>query len=125
MVLDNIPDTIAKMQALKAIGVSFSMDDFGTGQSSLLNLKKLPLDQLKIDQGFVSELTTHTDDAIIVQTIIALADNLGMEVIAEGVETEDQRQVLIKRGCLHLQGYLFGKPVPLEEFEAMLEGSLS
>lgn len=124
-VLDNIPDTIAKMQALKAIGVIFSMDDFGTGQSSLSNLKKLPLDQIKIDQGFVSELTADADDAIIVQTIIALADNLGMEVIAEGVETEEQRQGLIKRGCLHLQGYLFGKPASLQDFEAMLERSLA
>lgn len=120
LVLDNVAETIVKMQKLKDIGVQFSMDDFGTGYSSLSYLKKLPLDQLKIDQSFIREIATDPDDAIIVQTIIAMAKNLGMEVIAEGVETEQQRNFLIERGCLNFQGYLFGNPVPLEEFEQLL-----
>ena len=118
--VQKLGETIAKMQQLKAIGVRFSMDDFGTGHSSLSNLKKLPLDQLKIDQSFVRDIATDPDDAIIVQTIIAMANNLGMEVIAEGVETTDQQDFLIAQECLHFQGYLFGRPVPLAEFEVQL-----
>ncbi len=120
LVLENIEDTIAKMHKLKDMGVGFSMDDFGTGQSSLTYLKKLPLDQLKIDQSFVSDVTEDADDAIIVQTIIAMAINLDLDVIAEGVETEEQRSFLERSGCQVYQGYLFGRPVPIEEFEASL-----
>ena len=119
LVLDNVAETIDKMLQLKDVGVKFSMDDFGTGYSSLSSLKKLPLDQLKIDQSFVRDITTDRDDAIIVQTIIAMAKNLGMEVIAEGVETEAQRDFLIEQNCHNFQGYLFGRPVPQEEFNAM------
>jgi diguanylate cyclase (GGDEF)-like protein len=120
MVLDDITDTIAKMHELKQLGVRFSMDDFGTGYSSLAYLTQLPLDQLKIDQSFVRNIGTKSTDAVIVQTIVGMANNLGMEVIAEGVETQEQRDFLAKVGCLFYQGYLFGKPVPLEEFEKQL-----
>ncbi|MBI3222115.1 MAG: EAL domain-containing protein [Nitrosomonadales bacterium] len=120
LVLSDIDDTIAKMQELRKRGVCFSMDDFGTGHSSLSSLRKLPLDQLKIDQSFVRDITTDPDDAVIVQTIIAMAQNLGMEVIAEGVETEPQRAFLQQHGCDTYQGYLFSKPLPLAQFEELL-----
>jgi len=118
MVLDNVEDTIVKMQALKDVGVRFSMDDFGTGYSSLSYLTQLPIDQLKIDRSFVHNIGVNTRDSIIVQTIIGMAGNLGMEVIAEGVETEGQLEFLEQHGCGLYQGYLFGRPVPIEEFEA-------
>jgi diguanylate cyclase (GGDEF)-like protein/PAS domain S-box-containing protein len=120
MMFDNIDDTIVKMQKLKKIGVGFSMDDFGTGYSSLSYLTRLPLDQLKIDQSFVRNIGVQSSDAVIVQTIIGMTHNLGMTVIAEGVETEDQRNFLEQNGCLNYQGYLFGRPVPLHEFEKLL-----
>jgi predicted signal transduction protein with EAL and GGDEF domain len=120
-ILDNIDDAIVKMMALKKIGVRFSLDDFGIGYSSLSYLTRLPLDQLKIDKSFVHNIGSKTNDAI-VQTIIGMASNLEMEVIAEGVETEKQRTFLEKNGCKLCQGYLFGKPVPIEEFEAKLLG---
>lgn len=120
LVLDNVDDTIAKMNRLKAIGVRFSMDDFGTGFSSLSYLTRLPLDQLKIDQSFVRNMGVKPRDAIIVQTIIGMANNLGIEVIAEGVETEAQRAFLEEHGCPSCQGYLFSKPVPIEQFESLL-----
>lgn len=119
-VLENVTDTIAKMHALKLIGVRFSMDDFGTGYSSLAYLTQLPLDQLKIDQSFVRNIGTKSTDSMIVQTIIGMANNLGIEVIAEGVETHAQRDFLWGAGCLLYQGYLFGRPVPVEEFTALL-----
>ncbi len=120
LVLDNVDDTIAKMSQLKEIGVRFSMDDFGTGFSSLAYLTQLPLDQLKIDQSFVRNMGVKPRDAIIVQTIIGMANNLVMEVIAEGVETEAQRAFLEEHGCPSCQGYLFSKPVPVEQFETLL-----
>jgi diguanylate cyclase (GGDEF)-like protein/PAS domain S-box-containing protein len=120
IVLEDVEDTIAKMQALRQIGVTFSMDDFGTGYSSLSYLTQLPLYQLKIDQSFVRHIGTKASDATIIQTIIGMANNLGMEVIAEGVETQEQRDFLEANGCKLFQGYLFGKPVPLGEFEGLL-----
>ena len=115
--LDNADEVIDKMVALKARHVGFSMDDFGTGYSSLSYLKKLPLDQLKIDQSFVRDILSHPSDAAIAKTIVALAQSLGLSVIAEGVETEGQREFLRDHGCATCQGFLFCRPVPLEEFE--------
>lgn len=123
MLLENIEGTIATMNALKEIGVRLSLDDFGTGYSSLQYLKQLPLDQLKIDQSFVRDLVVDSSDKAIVSTIIAMADSFSLDVIAEGVETEEQRQILLNAGCLHFQGFLFSKPVPLEQFETLLKQS--
>ena len=117
IMLENIEDTITTMNALHNIGVMLSLDDFGTGYSSLQYLKKLPLDQLKIDQSFVRDITVDDSDKTIVRTIIVMAQSLNLNVIAEGVETDEQRQILSFYGCQHYQGYLFGKPVPIEEFE--------
>lgn len=122
VVLDNVDDTVAKMHALKKLGVRLSMDDFGTGYSSLSYLTQLPLDQLKIDQSFVRNIGIKSSDSVIAQTIIGMANNLNMELIAEGVETQAQRVFLEKAGCKLYQGYLYGKPVPLEKFtDALLE----
>ncbi len=121
LILDDIDDTVTKMKALREIGVHISMDDFGTGHSSLSSLRKLPLDQLKIDQSFVNDVLSDPDDAVIVKTIIAMANSLGIEVIAEGVETEAQRVFLEQNNCQLCQGYLFSKPVPLAEFEQLLK----
>ncbi len=115
--LDNADEVIDKMVALKARHVGFSMDDFGTGYSSLSYLKKLPLDQLKIDQSFVRDILSHPNDAAIAKTIVALAQSFGLSVIAEGVETEGQREFLRDHGCVTCQGFLFCRPVPLDEFE--------
>jgi diguanylate cyclase (GGDEF)-like protein/PAS domain S-box-containing protein len=120
LVLDNVSETIIKMQALKALGIHFSMDDFGTGYSSLSYLKLLPLDQLKIDQSFVRDIINDPNDAAIVQAIITMGRAFGLNVIAEGVETEAQHVFLDQQGCHAFQGYLFGKPVPLEEFEKLV-----
>ena len=120
VVLANVPDTIQKMKTLKALGVRFAMDDFGTGQSSLTYLTQLPLDQLKIDQSFVRNIGVQEADAVIINTIIGMAFSLGVQVIAEGVETQLQRDFLLAHGCPLCQGYLFGRPAPLAEFEAAL-----
>lgn len=119
MVLDNVEHNIGKMNRLKEMGILFSMDDFGTGYSSLTYLKRLPIDQIKIDQSFVRDIIEDQNDAMIVQTIIAMSQSLGLDVIAEGVETEEQRKFLAQRGCLAYQGYLFGRPKAVEEFETM------
>jgi diguanylate cyclase (GGDEF)-like protein len=123
LLLENIDDTIATMSALNGIGVQFSLDDFGTGYSSLQYLKLLPLNQLKIDQSFVRDIALDSSDRAIVRTIIAMADSLNLNVIAEGVETEEQLKLLLNKNCIHYQGYLFGKPVPIEQFEALLKQS--
>ncbi len=119
--LENIEDTIETMNALKGIGVRFTLDDFGTGYSSLQYLKLLPLDQLKIDQSFVRDLAVDSNDRAIVRTIIAMAHSMNLGVIAEGVETEEQLQLLVKKGCTHFQGYLFGKPIPINQFELQVK----
>ena len=116
LVLGNIEDSIVKMKELEKIGVRFSMDDFGTGYSSLAYLTQLPLRQVKIDQRFVQNMFKKPSDAVIVQAIIGMAGNLGMEVVAEGVETQVQYDFLKQHGCGVFQGNLFGKPVPVEEF---------
>ena len=123
LLMENVEDIIEYMNVLNKIGIQFSLDDFGTGYSSLQYIKQLPFDQLKIDQSFVRDIAFDNSDRAIVRTIIAMAESLNMSVIAEGVETEEQRQILISKGCTHYQGYLFGKPVPIEQFEAMLKGT--
>jgi EAL domain-containing protein (putative c-di-GMP-specific phosphodiesterase class I) len=125
LMLDNVDDCITKMSLLKATGIQFSVDDFGTGYSSLAYLTRLPLDQLKIDQSFVRNLGVRTSDGLIVQTVIAMARSLGLEVIAEGVETEAQKNLLAQYGCERYQGYLFARPAPVSALEALLEASLS
>jgi len=120
LLVSNVEDIIAKMTILKARGVGFSLDDFGTGYSSLSYLKRLPLDQLKIDQGFVRDILIDTDDAAIAKMVIALGASMGLAVIAEGVETEAQRDFLALQGCDAYQGYLFSRPLALEAFEAFV-----
>lgn len=124
LVLDNVDDTISKMRALKDIGVSFSMDDFGTGYSSLSYLKRLPLSQLKIDQSFVRDLASDHGDMVMVMTIVDLGMNFEVDVIAEGVETEAQFKLLHRYGCASFQGYLFSKPVPIDDFESLVTSKL-
>jgi EAL domain-containing protein (putative c-di-GMP-specific phosphodiesterase class I) len=118
MLAVNVDEVVVKMFELKALGVSFSLDDFGTGYSSLSYLKRLPLDQLKIDQSFIYDLMTDPSDAIIARTIIALGNTLGLQVIAEGVETLEQRDYLTEMGCNAYQGYYFGRPLAIGALEA-------
>jgi diguanylate cyclase (GGDEF)-like protein/PAS domain S-box-containing protein len=120
MLLDITEETIAAMNQLKQRGARFCLDDFGTGYSSLSYLRRLPISQLKIDQSFVREVVSNPNDAIIARSIIALAQNMQMSVIAEGVETEAQRAFLAANGCATYQGYLFSKPLPIAEFERLL-----
>ena len=121
VVLNDVNDIIQKMHALKVHGIRLSLDDFGTGYSSLSYLKQLPLDQLKIDQSFVRDIVTDPNDAVMVQTIIDMAQNFRLNVIAEGVETEAQLAFLKQNGCMCYQGYYFGKPIPIEQFQNQLE----
>jgi len=121
ILLKDMESIIKTMNAINSIGVRFSLDDFGTGYSSLQYLKKLPLHQLKIDQSFVRDLTVDRSDKAIVDTIISMAQSLNLDVIAEGVETEEQRQYLENAGCVTYQGYLFSQPIPLEEFSLLVK----
>ena len=120
VLVEHVEDTIKKMDALKKLGVRFSIDDFGTGYSSLAYLKRLPLDEIKIDRSFVGSVTTESNDANLVETIITMAEHLGLEVIAEGVETEEQLDFLQGKGCRLFQGYYFSRPKPAEEFIELL-----
>lgn len=120
LLLDDIDNTITQMNALGRLGIQFSLDDFGTGYSSLQYLKKLPLSQLKIDRSFVDDLLTDPSDQSIVKTIISMADSLGFSVIAEGVETIEQKRYLLDIGCSHFQGYLFSTPMPISGIEQLI-----
>jgi diguanylate cyclase (GGDEF)-like protein len=120
LMLNNIDDVIEKMDQIKQLGVSFSMDDFGTGYSSLSYLAHLPIDQLKIDKSFIQQIPGKKKDEIIVQIIISMGQSLGMDVIAEGVETEVQRAFLTRYGCHAYQGYLFSRPLSIEQLDAYL-----
>lgn len=121
VLVDDVEDTVAKMSALKAKGINFSLDDFGTGYSSLFYLKHLPFDQLKIDRSFVSEVLSDSDDAVIARTIVTLGQSLGLQVIAEGVETTSQRDFLVRHGCRHFQGYLFSRPLSPKQVNEFLQ----
>lgn len=120
LLLTDLSDTVVTMSTLRGVGIRFELDDFGTGYSSLQYLKKLPLHKLKIDQSFVDDICTDASDQAIVSTILAVADSLALGVIAEGVETPAQRQVLLAKGCTQFQGNLFGQPMPAAELEALL-----
>lgn len=121
----NVDDVVAKMNALKGIGIGFSLDDFGTGYSSLSYLKKLPLDELKIDKSFTRDILVDPNDAAIAKMVVALANSMGLSVIAEGVETQSQKEFLADIDCHRYQGYLFGRPMPINELEAFLHKSTS
>lgn len=123
LLADNLESTIAKMRSLKDMGVRLSVDDFGIGYSSLSYLKRLPIDELKIDRAFVKDILSDVNDAAIAGTIIGLCQNLGLDVIAEGVETQEQRDFLARQGCRRYQGFLFCKPLPIEQLEAFIEAS--
>jgi EAL domain-containing protein (putative c-di-GMP-specific phosphodiesterase class I) len=125
MLAEDLPDIIAKMTAIRTRGVMFSLDDFGTGYSSLTYLKRMPLNQLKIDQSFVRDVLTDPSDASIVRTVIALGHELGLTVMAEGVETEAQRQFLVESGCRLFQGYLFSPALPIDAFNAYVRASVA
>jgi diguanylate cyclase (GGDEF)-like protein/PAS domain S-box-containing protein len=120
MLIENIEDVILKMNALRSVGITFSLDDFGTGYSSLSYLKQLPLSQLKIDRSFVNDVLHDSNAATIAHTIVALGHNLGLKVIAEGVETEEQKNFLSSHGCHAFQGFLFSRPLPADEFERFI-----
>ncbi|MFC7411188.1 EAL domain-containing protein [Hydrogenophaga atypica] len=117
VMVDDVEQVTGKMKALRELGVSFSLDDFGTGYSSLSQLQRLPLDQIKIDQSFVRDLLTSPNDASIARTVIALGQSLGLDVVAEGVETAAQRDFLHQHGCRTFQGYFFSRPLPQAQFE--------
>ena len=121
VLMHNMEDTVAKMNALRKHGVTFSLDDFGTGYSSLAYLKRLPLDQLKIDQAFVRDLLTNPSDLAIAGTVVNLGKTLKLNVIAEGVETTEQKDMLSSIDCRFFQGYLFGKPAPFEQLLAFTQ----
>ena len=116
----NMDTSIAVLQQLKAMGVQLAIDDFGTGYSSLSYLQRLPVNRVKIDQSFIRDLSCRVQALPIVRAIIAMAHSLQLEVLAEGVEAETQRAILVAEGCDQAQGYLFGRPMPAADFEQLL-----
>ena len=125
MIMRDTAQSVAKMRQLEAMGITLAIDDFGTGYSSLAALKSFPISRLKIDQSFVRDLVANPDDQAITCAIISLSHQLDMRVIAEGVETEQQRSFLKQHGCDEMQGYLFSRPVPPQEIAAMMLGEES
>lgn len=120
--LNDVEDVVSKMKKIKSLGIGISLDDFGTGYSSLQYLQKLPLDQIKIDQSFVKNLDPGAGNTVIVRTIIGMAQSLGLQVIAEGVETQEQKNFLEKNNCHNYQGFLFGRPLAVDQFENFING---
>jgi EAL domain-containing protein (putative c-di-GMP-specific phosphodiesterase class I) len=114
LVIGDVSDVVSKMTALRALGVHFSMDDFGTGYSSLAYLKRLPIQELKIDKSFITDATTNANDAALVETILSVARHMKLQVVAEGVETQDQVDFLNSRGDVIHQGYFFARPMPVD-----------
>ena len=114
--MTNLEQTIEDLDAIRRLGVRISIDDFGTGYSSLSYLKRLPIDQLKVDRSFIMDLPDDDDDRVITELIVSMAKQLKLEVVAEGVETEQQHQYLDSLGCDYAQGYLFARPLPPDEF---------
>ena len=114
-------ESIILMEKLNKFGIKMSIDDFGTGYSSMAYIKKLPIKKLKIDKTFIDDVMTNLKDVAIIRTIIALANGLNLDVIAEGVENMDQRDFLLKEGCNNIQGYLYSKPLPVQEVEKVLK----
>jgi EAL domain-containing protein (putative c-di-GMP-specific phosphodiesterase class I) len=121
VLIADVKEIVGKMNLLQTLGIHFALDDFGTGYSSLQYIKQLPLNQLKIDQSFIRDIETNSQDRSIVRTIIATAKSFNLEVIAEGVETIGQKNFLVDEGCYNFQGYFFSKPLPVEQFEQLLE----
>jgi diguanylate cyclase (GGDEF)-like protein len=125
LLVDNVLDTVAKMNTLRSHGIRFAIDDFGTGYSSLAYLKRMPLQELKIDRSFVREVLTDTNDATIARAVIALGHELGIEVVAEGIESDAQQDFLGANGCRLFQGYLFNAPVSPEQFERLFDSAVA
>ena len=119
ILLQDVDETVEKIQMLKRLGVRFSIDDFGTGYSSLAYLKRLPIDEIKIDRSFVRDIMIDANDAALVDTILTLAGHIGLEVVAEGVESAQIFKFLGERGCPYFQGYYFSEPVSAEAFDAL------
>jgi EAL domain-containing protein (putative c-di-GMP-specific phosphodiesterase class I) len=117
MLMEDVEGGIERMKMIKELGVHLSIDDFGTGYSSLNYLKRFPVDALKVDRSFVSDITVSEDDAMIVTAIVTLAKNLNLEVVAEGIELKEHLSFLNKLGCDHAQGYLISRPVPADKVE--------
>jgi EAL domain-containing protein (putative c-di-GMP-specific phosphodiesterase class I) len=119
--MQNVEENIFILSKLKKLGVRLSLDDFGTGYSSLSHLKNFPIDRIKIDRSFVQDIIVDENDRVIVETIIAMADRLGMEVLAEGVETDDQRNALLERNCHLMQGFYYAKPMSPSDLQFYIE----
>jgi EAL domain-containing protein (putative c-di-GMP-specific phosphodiesterase class I) len=120
-VIDNMDDVINKMLVLKKMGVRVSLDDFGIGHSSLVYLKKLPVTQIKIDQSFVHDVLTDSNDAAIIKMVLAVGNTIHCDIIAEGVEQREQFELLKEFGCCYFQGFYFSKPLPVKHFEMLVE----
>ena len=120
IIIDNLSETVDKLEQLRHLGIRMSLDDFGTGYSSLSYLKRLPLDELKIDKSFVFDVLKDPHDALLVQTIINISNQFVLDTVAEGVETREQLDFLQRNGCKYYQGYYYSRPLPLDELKSFL-----